>query len=722
MNKIFLKVYLIFSFTLSINILSQQTLDVGPLKEEQPDENITTLTGDNINIPLFTIKVGNIVYPISLIYQMTGVGVDQVAENVGLGWQLSTSFIYREIEDKIDVDEPNGGRYPVYSSSGYEGQSNVLHNSTINIPELKKKGYQTVKANNIIEHYNTNIGLLDHAPDVFNLNAPYFSTSFYFPDNKYLAKELQGNNSIITTEIKDILIDYTSFKHQNGQIPTTYLGDNRIFQDYTKFTLKQSNGVISTFDEPDFVHVINFARSIDRVGSTLYHPNQSDLYNAPFAEKWYLSNIVDPTTDRTVNFIYETFSTEDDHVNHYPNYESKNKPYFREGVYYKYNFKYPNAFVTDDCYIYKDPGENDDAAGESSRIYKRYIKKKRLQKIVFDGGTINFIYGLSRQDFHNDKALTRIEVRNSENKLVKSFDLTYDYFTSEQYRNEFSQRLKLTSITDLQGGKYSFEYYEDHKMPQIGSYNKDFYGYCNTGSDNIVNINDDSTVNSPIYYYYPDKYEYSIMPYNIAGQNKLLLEGVVNKEPNELAKTWSLKKIIYPTGGFELYNLETNTFNLWGENLKGPGIRIASKTIARSATDPKAQIISYNYNLENGNSSGNIYNFPLAGYPLKQLFSSYEDDYGNVISSGSTYNGEPNLYQSFFLYQALSRSKVSIHYKKITQTEKNKKVVNEYEIFTNKSKRYFRHFYGGNGINDFTPHCISEFLFTNSGVGKDNTG
>ena len=334
MRKISIKIY-IFSLVLwQINVFSQNAVSVGPFKEEQPKNEEIILQNENVKIPLYTIKTGNIIYPIDLIYNIGGIAVDQVAEAIGLGWQLSDSYIYREVEDKIDVDEPNGGNYPTYSATGYEGHTNVMHSSTIQ--ELKKKGYQNVKTNSITEHFNTNIGLLDHAPDIFNLNSLFFNTTFYFPDSKTSAKELYGNNTIISPEIGDILINYTDDKRQVYQGPL--LANNRVFQDYKKFTIKQNNGIVSIFDEPDYVHIINFVRNTIGPNYGLYYPNKFDLYNSPTTEKWHLSSIIDPLTNRTVSFSYQTFSTEDDHINTFANFQNKNKPYLREGVFYKYNF------------------------------------------------------------------------------------------------------------------------------------------------------------------------------------------------------------------------------------------------------------------------------------------------------------------------------------------------------------------------------------------------
>lgn len=712
-----IKIYLFLCFLLSVKVIAQENIKVGLLGEEQPRNSDMLSINENISIPIFTIKSGSITYPISLTYNMSGIGVDDIASDVGLGWQLSESFVYREIKDKSDVDESEGGVFPAWSATGYEGQNPTLYSKNIKL--IKKRGFQKVKANNLVEHYDTNIGTLDHEPDIFNIVSPYFSTSFYFPYSLYEAKELYNNNTKIQGEInQNTIINYSSLKLNVGGSPL--LGQNRIFSEYKKFNIVQSNGVISSFEEPDFIHTVNMLRTkLNYAGDKIYGQNKADNINIPTVEKWHVTKVIDPITTKEINFAYDTYSSEIDHENTISNYKNQNKPYFREGVSFKYNYNPATGnFVTNDCYIFHDTGEDDPT--EYSRIYKRYLKKKRLKKISFDQGSINFIYGEDRQDFKNGKALTRIEVKNNQNQLITSYDLSYDYFNSEQYRNEFSKRLKLKSITSIDGGKTTFEYYEDNKMPQIGTFNKDFYGFCNTSNDDLVNPDDAGTFNYPIYYYYPDKYEFSLLPYQIAGQKNFFIEGSVNKAPNDLAKTWSLKKIVYPTGGYTQYNLENNVFSLWGNDLKGPGIRISSKIIGESITDINSREIFYNYKLQNGSSSGTIYNFPLAGYPVKKLFDSYEDDFGTVFSAGSIYNGEPNLWKSFLLYQALSKSNAKINYSVIEKKELNKKTIFGYETQINKVLRSDRHFYPTNGINDFFPHCISEFLKTNSGLGFDN--
>ncbi|KIC64947.1 hypothetical protein RM51_00330 [Chryseobacterium taiwanense] len=673
---------------------------------------------DNIKIPLYTIKVGNLTYPIEISYNISGIRVDDVASDIGLGWALTDSYINREVYDKKDVDQTGDGFPPFWNipDSSFKGSQYVMAGHMAAFEN--QKGYQKVKNNNIIEHYNTNIGKQDYEPDIFNVYIPNNQTAFYYPISLNTAKELYNKNSIVTQYIEEMFINYTvaSVYSTPNVYPPGLISQNRSFFDYKNFKVKLDNGIEYYFSDIDFVHEPSFRK---RPLAPSYYMNQKDdVFNPPNIEKWHISKVKDPMTTEEINFLYENYTTEEADNKVAPSsFDSQNKPYLRGGAFSNLTYR-NNQYITNDCYIFSDDDNN-----YLNRTYKRYIQKKRIKTIAFKNGTINFEYGLNRQDFKNGKALTRIEIRNKENKLVSSFDFTYSYFNSEQYRNDYSKRLKLESVTFIDGGKYSFEYYENDKIPQIGSFNKDFFGYCNTSNDDFINADDliSKDLVLPKYYYYPDKFEYSLLPYDINGQQRFSLGGMINKEPNDLAKTWSLRKVIYPTKGYTIYDLETNTFNLWGTTVKGPGVRIKSKTLFESTNDPHPRILSYNYNLPDGKSSGTLYNIPLVGYPVKKFFMSYVDDYGTLFSAGGSFSGEPDLYKRFFLYQNPSGGKAQIKYSLIEKNELDKKTVNQYETKISQSKRHFRAFYPNNGINDFDTHCISEFLYTNSAVGIDNT-
>jgi YD repeat-containing protein len=72
----------------------------------------------NIDIPLYTVKSGRIELPISISYNTGGVRVQDIASEIGLGWNLNFGYNIRVIEDETKM-------YP-YSMKNYKKESEAL--------------------------------------------------------------------------------------------------------------------------------------------------------------------------------------------------------------------------------------------------------------------------------------------------------------------------------------------------------------------------------------------------------------------------------------------------------------------------------------------------------------------------------------------------------------------------------------------------------------------
>lgn len=57
-----------------------------------------------ISVPIHTIQSGDIVYPLQLVYDAGGIKVDQLASDVGLGWNLTSCLITRTVNHDNDFD------------------------------------------------------------------------------------------------------------------------------------------------------------------------------------------------------------------------------------------------------------------------------------------------------------------------------------------------------------------------------------------------------------------------------------------------------------------------------------------------------------------------------------------------------------------------------------------------------------------------------------------
>ncbi|MBX7107065.1 MAG: hypothetical protein K1X61_00305 [Chitinophagales bacterium] len=174
------------------------------------------------------------------------------------------------------------------------------------------------------------------------------------------------------------------------------------------------------------------------------------------------------------------------------------------------------------------------------------IELKRLQAINFSTGSVKFYAETEREDAEFDYALSKIEVVNAENEIVKSYDFQYHYHPVEDQNcnTRECKRLMLDKITErgsdgISLPPYQLEY-DSLPMPSRNSKAQDHWGYYNGALSNQTLV--------PAY----------------PGEECLSFNGAAdgaNRNPNtEFAKAAILKRIHYPLGGSASYTFEGNRF------------------------------------------------------------------------------------------------------------------------------------------------------------------
>jgi len=222
------------------------------------DFDVSLYTGAaNINIPLYTLPSRSLNLPISLIYVNTGgVKVQDVANFVGLGWQLnaggSISRVVRGLPDEHD--------------SGYIGTS--LYGQTI------AAGLTSTVYNQIGN------GQFDGEPDLFSVSTPYFS--FHFVLDQYGNPVFADNNGL---KISDNL--YNNGNYQAG----------------TSWVITDANGTQYYFG----------STANSREGLTTKVSGQTES----FTSTWYLDKIVSFNSKDVITLTYTAGS--DYTVNHFMN-------------------------------------------------------------------------------------------------------------------------------------------------------------------------------------------------------------------------------------------------------------------------------------------------------------------------------------------------------------------------------------------------------------------
>lgn len=206
--------------------------------------------GQNISIPIYTIKDGNITLPITINYTANGIKVDQEATNVGLGWSLNYGgLVTREIRSIIDdckLHNNFGG--VIYSTTHLE--------DIYNLPL-----WQLNQLNESRE--------IDNELDLFSYNIGNSSGEFIFDQNSNKFIELE--KSLNKIEFKAVT--------SNGRIH--------------EFTITDSNGTKYIFGNTLPNLGGNYVETNNRMvyGSNFINPA---TYPEPIgATSWYIRKIED---------------------------------------------------------------------------------------------------------------------------------------------------------------------------------------------------------------------------------------------------------------------------------------------------------------------------------------------------------------------------------------------------------------------------------------------
>jgi YD repeat-containing protein len=209
-----------------------------------------------------------------------------------------------------------------------------------------------------------------------------------------------------------------------------------------------------------------------------------------------------------------------------------------------------------------------------------------LKKITFDEGYLEFTNN-GRQDSYGYK-LDDITIYYKDGTLFKSFTFNQSYFSGNYARHYLegqtssspyyypvtylSKRLRLNSVTEQSGSEspltHQFEYYEggDYTLPYKSSYAVDYWGYYNgnTGNTGFIPAGAAKSIGSSI----------SEIA-NYSGSNRFANE--------TYAKSWMLKRIIYPTKGWTEYEYSLHKdLENFAAPLQTRNVTLATETDDRS--------------------------------------------------------------------------------------------------------------------------------------------
>lgn len=617
-----------------------------------------------INIPIYEIKIGNIVVPVSLSYNMSGIKVDDEASNVGLGWSLNAGgSVLRIIKNMEDHTSTWAQHWSMYMGEYiFDGRYLTSKGHLINYGDNDQEGRLWTGSSYPVDE--------DASPDLFLTNAPGLSTKFNIErisKTKYKANILDGTAIIVDTilhghmNIDDSKViqatgfnDFDVYSGSNNR-NTFRLISQKGVNDYSGFSISNPKGLDYSFYKADLTesiprHTGNFG--VDPF--TAYTAMNEYIYQS-YALKystWHLDKIEDKSTNRKVYFEYianidDRTKRKKTHTTHtYIDDKNKLDPFIPYCSCYYSNNDNLNLNYLEKLHI-------------SESLYKNTVSNK-ISKIKWDGGVVEFKYDRwLREDLPStDYPLTDIIVKNNNGELIKHVRLYYYYFISKEKCNAPEcKRLVLKSVEDVTGSipaAYSFEYYHPHPLAKVGSLEQDYLGYYNNnGAKYIEDETGTERPTIPSIYFSPNKAQYSILPF-APDESYTAINIGHSLESNEYSLSGLLNKISYPTGGTLSLEYENHRFKLFDKEVVGGGARIKKQIL--NDGDGNKQVFAYKYQNKDGSTSGTINNLPKYGNIDNMHYteaSSYIDPYDGPIEI-------PESFGVFFYMYNRSRSEVEL--------------------------------------------------------------
>lgn len=425
----------------------------------------------NYTIPLHVVKSRELEIPISVQYSTDGVKVDDLASDVGLGWQINAGGVVgrvmRGLPDEFD------GPYTIQLGGG--NQANVAAKGFLDasVGDYADKDYFISASRSvddrkrIVEFSNrtgdyvslgSNPKVWDTEPDEFYFNFDRYSGKFVFDKNgaiqivphqnllitKIITNNLYASNEAGVSMITSFQItDDRGIKYTFGNVnPTSKTQMTAI--EVTKYSLYSKwfqlayyfsgNSWYTGTTPPTYLNLFATipALLLDN-GVANYGIDQVENKQT-FTSSWYLTKVESPNGD----FINLEYKNEDIK---YLTGKTHDVSQLNLDV---YNNGEANIFGTD---YYNDVPPAISATGHKYQgqrftitTSKSTINSKKLLSITAASGErVTFQNTVARPDLVGAKRLESITILNSSNEWIKTYNFNYDLSISEeeQYRYEF---------------------------------------------------------------------------------------------------------------------------------------------------------------------------------------------------------------------------------------------------------------------------------------------
>ena len=459
----------------------------------------------DVNIPIYTIRDGEIELPIVLRYNTSGIKVDEEASWVGLGWNLNAGgVITKQVVGENDVKD-NWYLQVVDSLNLFAFPNNYIEDHFRWFIT-----FSTCQAHYFIrydqEGIGTNRGKLN--PDVFYYSYPNDVGKFFI--------DYRDSNIYIINRGKNIKIEILNYGNPN---PTN--------TDIGRLKITTEQGIEHTFE---FISEIRDPNPVNPPPSSTSFILKKSVYpNGQQVDYEYDKRYVSKTIP--YEFCQKTVP------------DSANPP---SGGSYSGNVYYNGAYNVLKGY----------------EFYLTSIATTNYS-IIFELEDREDLQIASDFTHEKGKMLSKINIFNKSNSSkIKEYYFDYDYFETPNSNPSliyFYKRLKLNSVYEKQGNtiinRYNFDY-NTTILPAKNSKAVDYWGYYN-GINNTTLLPNLNLLlwSTP----FSDSYTLSIL--KIAPYTTHAFTRANRGYDFESCQTAILTGIEYPTGGYCKFEYEPNKFS-----------------------------------------------------------------------------------------------------------------------------------------------------------------
>ncbi len=484
-------------------------------------EPVDLFTGNiDINIPLYTLKEGQLEMPLKLIYNTSSIVPDQDPDWLGLGWTLNAGgVITRKINGKPDDFFLSPEASMLYKSYNAE----VFHNSL-----ESRDGYSMTSNNKLSE-----CGLADVSPDIFYFNFGNYHGSFLIEPTSGICsmRDLNG----LKVEVYPLLAE------DDPPIDGTcdFGGDD--FLCLVPGRIKSYHFAGFKVTTPDGL-VYEFGCQFDDPTKTAIetsHPLYSTSYRYLQYDSWYLLRVSDSNGN-----VLATLDYEKEYLEHYV---SLNK-----SISYAYSINPTNAITS--------------PWGTSSiGINGRISNPLYLREIKTIGSTVIFNSSIRESNFqlsYDVQAYIKMHICNDEaDDIISSInDTKYRKLNSISiisqdiktynftYSDDNKKRFVLHDLESDDSGVYQFHYQDESKILNYPYFegHRNIAGFA-TGFDNVIeDFIIETNYITPLYHSFDHDRLFSVCE-----------EYETNQSCNSLFYGL-LDTIFYPTGGKKSFDFDNH--------------------------------------------------------------------------------------------------------------------------------------------------------------------